>query len=168
MKKIVLDILKAVYDYGGISFLSAVILWLALWLFYRRQNVGRLLLLTYIFLVLNLTLFDRVYFEDPFTHLTTGFALINENGGINYEGVENLVMLLPLIPLVGLSGLFGNVKVYIALIICFGFSVLIEVMQGICHLGAVQISDVVFNTLGGMAGWLIYELCYVIYHRYKD
>lgn len=163
-KKVFLDIFSAIWEYGGVSFFSASVIWIGLWALYKKQNIWILVLLTYIFIILNFTLIDREYVVDPFKYLMKGFSFFYKNGSINYEPIENCIMLVPLIPLVGLSGRL--LKAWQSFLLCFGFSSFIEIMQGVFHLGSTQFSDVVFNTFGGMVGWLIYKVVLAIVSHY--
>lgn len=162
-RKVLLDIVSVIWDYGGVFFLSAVIIWLGLRLLYRKQNLWTLVLLTYIFIVLNITLLDRGYIAEPFKYFLTGFSFFLENGNVNYETAENCFMLLIL-----LSGLSGcSLKAWQSFLLCLGFSAFIEIMQVIFHLGATQLSDVVYNTLGGIIGWCIYKIILSTSNRLK-
>ena len=74
---------------------------------------------------------------------------------------ENLIMLLPHSFVISvLISATKSVKISNKLIIysslsAFLLSVFIEVMQIIAHLGTFQISDIVYNTLGGIIGGFI-------------
>lgn len=165
-KKVFQDIVSVFWNYSGVSFLSATIIWFGIWLLYKKQNIWTLVLLTYVFIVLNITLLDRGYTAEPFKNILVGLSFRNEYGKINYGAVENCVMLMPLIPLVGLSSC--SLKAWQSFLLCFGFSSFIEIMQGIFHLGATQLSDIVFNTLGGMVGWLVYRAVLAVISRLSD
>ena len=50
----------------------------------------------------------------------------------------------------------------------FLFSISIEFLQLFLRLGTFQLSDIVYNTLGGLLGGLIYFIAYKIKHRKKN
>jgi len=82
------------------------------------------------------------------------------------QGLMNVVLFLPLgvlVPLV-FSGLKkgGWGKVLLA---SFGVSLMIEVLQIFHEIRAFDINDLIFNTLGGLAGYGIYVLLRSLFNR---
>ncbi len=52
-----------------------------------------------------------------------------------------------------------------AIIICFLFSVAVEVIQLVTRLGSCDVDDVILNTLGGIIGYIIYRIYSFIRRR---
>src|SRR6188508_2295129 len=78
----------------------------------------------------------------------------------------NFVMLLPLgiyLPLI-YKRLRKGYNFFAVLLICFLVSVGIELVQLATSYRSADIDDVILNTLGGSAGFLIYQLIKVIIH----
>ncbi|HEV8272712.1 MAG TPA: VanZ family protein, partial [Chitinophagaceae bacterium] len=76
----------------------------------------------------------------------------------------NFVMLLPLgiyLPLI-YKRLRKTYNFFVVLLICFLVSVGIELLQLATSYRSTDIDDVILNTLGGGAGFLIYQLIKVV------
>lgn len=110
-----------------------------------------------------------------------------EDGELTTEPIENLMLMVPFTVLllwaakdkllldkgtkengqIGESGstvklttvLWQSVK------ITFLFSVCIEFLQLFLRLGTFQLSDIVYNTLGGLIGGLVYWIMWRVKHR---
>lgn len=48
------------------------------------------------------------------------------------------------------------------------FSLLIEIVQLITRLGSFDVDDLLLNTLGGSAGYVLYKICRIIYDAYHN
>ena len=88
---------------------------------------------------------------------------IGSNGKVNYESIENIIFFIPYLSLLYVS--FPKLREYswwkqikLAFSISFGTSLLIETIQLITRLGAFQLSDLTYNTLGGIMGFLLFCL----------
>lgn len=102
---------------------------------------------------------------NPLTNILGYWSLKTETGELYTEGLENFILFIPLTLLMFWAlkkQLFQNKEITLftvlkkATIISFGCSLGIEVTQLIFSIGWFQISDLVFNTLGGMFGGVIY------------
>lgn len=88
------------------------------------------------------------------------FGLYNANGELTTEAIENIILFIPLIFL----WLWVADKQEFAFIKTISFAVknallcsfLIEMVQLLLRVGQVQISDLVYNTLGGIIGGVCY------------
>ena len=101
-------------------------------------------------------------------------GLYNAKGELTTECIENLTLFIPFTVLllyaarervfqkmtIG-SVLWNSTK------ITFLFSFTIEMLQLFLRLGTWQLSDLFYNTLGGVIGGLIYYIGYKIKHRGK-
>jgi len=72
------------------------------------------------------------------------------------EMIENFVVFLPFGLL--LSASFKRVKLWRKLAVIGAVSVGVETLQYILAIGLTDITDVIMNTLGGLAGLLVYRL----------
>jgi len=75
--------------------------------------------------------------------------------GHKSEMIENLIVFIPFGLL--LSANFKKIVFWQKLIIIFVFSLAIEIFQYILAIGISDITDILTNTLGGLAGLLMYK-----------
>lgn len=131
------------------------------------------LLVFYSVMIIFRTLLNRNMWLNPLSNVI-GFGLtyVNKDGQrvLNREAIENFLLFIPFMVLVFwrfrekllgtkvkfLKTLWKSVKV------TFIFSFVIEMMQLFLRLGTWQISDLIFNTAGGLIGGLIYFIVYKI------
>ena len=133
------------------------------------------LLVFYIAMILFRTLMNRSLSENPLNDVIGIWGLKNSYGELTTEVIENLILFIPFTILM-LCG-FGEkivgksmkifVTVWKTVKIVFLFSLLIEFLQLFLRLGTFQLSDLFYNTLGGLIGGLIYWCGYKITHRNK-
>ena len=102
---------------------------------------------------------------NPLDNVLGIWGLHKEDGSLYTENIENLLLFVPFIPLLfwmreekehnkkkplQAAALMHSVSV------SFGFSLLIELCQLFLKIGTFQLTDLFFNTLGGLLGGLIY------------
>lgn len=144
------------------------------------------LLVFYTTMILFRTLLNRNLWLNPLSDVMGGWWLW-EDGELTTEPIENLMLMVPFTVLllwaakdkllldkgtkengqIGESGstvklttvLWQSVK------ITFLFSVCIEFLQLFLRLGTFQLSDIVYNTLGGLIGGLVYWIMWRVKHR---
>jgi glycopeptide antibiotics resistance protein len=116
--------------------------------------------------VLYLTLFGRqIYQGDPLGIIFGGwdFRLYEEGGDIH--AFYNLFMLTPVTFLMfaAFTGRKMNFlrTMLIAVFISFGMSLVIEISQALFCVGTLQISDLVYNTISGLFGAMLYKVCLI-------
>lgn len=117
------------------------------------ELVMRLLSIEYIFLIFCSTVIFRDYTEKVghnFTPLWSYKAIIEGREDLIPESIMNVMVFVPLGLL--LSSVSRNLKWWMVLLIGFGVSVSIEVLQYFCHKGFSEIDDVFHNTLGCAIG----------------
>ncbi len=133
---------------------------------YRAESI----ILSALFMIYLIVLFKITIFRDrisgaqsfnliPFT--TIAEYLKSAISGIKITGIANLLgNLILFFPLGYVAALlFPKMrKLTRILILVFGFSVAIEIVQYILRCGTADIDDVILNTLGGIAGYGIYAL----------
>ena len=146
-----------------------IVIWcLSEFFLYRKENLYRIvnlvLFVVYVCIVLTCTvLFRKQGYNSvsliPFTTLSRAFSNI-----IVFKSVLlNILLFMPL-TMFGCSGFDCIRKKRAWAIIAFGFglSIMIETIQYVFSIGQTDIDDVIFNTLGLIAGYLIYRFHYQI------
>lgn len=124
----------------------------------RRVMVCFVILLMVIFK----TLLQRERFWNPFVNIMGNWSLHNEDGSINTEFIENILMFIPLLfclywafPEIA-NGTKGILKK--TLKISFFSSLTIEILQVVLWIGTFELSDLFCNTVGGLIGGSLYIL----------
>ena len=190
IEKIIKDVLTAFYQPFSFAVLLAV-LFMFLYLFarehgwkevcrrwwdaFRTESTFRkaLLLVFYTTMILFRTLLNRNMWANPISEVLGGWGLYNEKGELTTEAIENLILFIPFVILLMWSfreRLLGE-KVRLirtlwqSLKVTFLFSLSIEFLQLFLRLGTFQLSDLTYNTIGGLAGGLLYWIGYKLEHR---
>ena len=158
----------------GKGWKSAVIVWLRefkLSLFFRK-----LFLLTFVtVMILFRTLLNRSLWENPLSNVMGGWTIwktVNGKTELTTECIENVIMMVPFTVLLMWTMAEKLVKklcfksiIWKSTKIAFSFSMIIELLQLFMRLGTFQLSDLCYNTLGGMLGGIIY---WVYWRLYKN
>lgn len=190
LKEIIANVLTALYQ----PFIFAVILaflFMFFYLFVKEHGIGmafrkwwngfksepdfgKIFFLTfYTTMILFRTLLNRSMWANPVSNVIGVWGLYNENNELTTEAIENLALFIPFAVLL-LCSLKNNIlkgKVKFASVlwqstkIVFLFSLTIEFMQLFFRLGTFQLSDLFYNTLGGLIGGLIYWIGYKITYK---
>lgn len=121
-------------------------------------------LMFYTALVLFKTLLNRNMWANPVSNVFGTWGLMNENGEFTAEAVENFMLFIPFILLLfwAKSGkVLGEKRGFLSiagksLVIALCFSLGIEFAQLLLRLGTFQLSDLCYNTLGGLVGGVTY------------
>ena len=104
-----------------------------------------------------------------------GWSLHDAEGKLTTESIENVMLFLPFTilllwafrkELLGDEVRLGK-TILKSTVAAGSFSFVIEFSQLLFHLGTFQISDLVYNTLGGAVGGVVYYVIYRIRHRKK-
>lgn len=69
--------------------------------------------------------------------------------------IDNFVVFIPFGLLLGIN--FKQTDIWRKLVLIFGFSLVAEIIQFVLAIGATDITDVIANTLGGLAGLMLYD-----------
>ena len=191
IKRVITDILTAFYQPFWFALLLAVVFMFAYkcnanlkqafkkWFswFRKEKQFRRVFYLAfYTVMVLFRTLFDRTLFENPLSNVFGEWGFYEEVNGqpvFNANVPENIIMLAPFIILLFVSFkekfFKDNVTILKVLghsfVISFFSSLTIEMLQLLLHLGTWQLSDLFYNTLGGVIGGMLYFIGYKIKHR---
>lgn len=145
------------------------------WSAFRTETVFRrnFCLVFYTAMILFRTLLNRNMWANPLSNVFGNWGLYNEKGELTTEAIENLILFIPFILLLMWNfreKLLGE-KVRLirtlwqSLKITFLFSLSIEFLQLFLRLGTFQLSDLAYNTAGGLAGGMLYWIGYKLEHR---
>jgi glycopeptide antibiotics resistance protein len=192
VKKIIANVLTALYQPFGFSIIVAVlVMFLFLyakeygWKVIAKQWVGEFkanktfrrvfFLVFYTAMILFRTLLNRDMWRNPVSNVIGVWGIYNENGDLTTEAIENLALFIPFIILllwcfhekiVGESVKF-IATLWKSVLVVFLFSLIIEFSQLFLRLGTFQLSDLFYNTLGGLIGGFVYWFGYKLTHKDK-
>ena len=115
-------------------------------------------------LILFRTLINRQLWMNPLSDVMGGWGIwetVNGEQKLTTECIENVIMMVPFTGIVMWTfeekiGSGWKKTLWQGGKIAFIFSISIEMLQLLLHLGTFQVSDIVYNTLGGMLGGLCY------------
>lgn len=132
------------------------------------------LLMFFGFNILFRTIFCREFWVNPLSDIIGNFAIFTSEGKLNEEAVGNILIFIPFSVIYAWNFDFKNKttryflqSIRRTLFVVFVFSCTIELTQFFFKLGALQLSDIVFNTAGGILGCLIYGIFFVIKRGYS-
>ena len=184
--KILTDILIALYEPFGFSLLLSFLAMFFYLYAYEPQEAGKgwknaivtwyqkftgsvsfrkLFLLAFVIsMILFRTLLNRNLWMNPLSNVMGGWGIwetVNGEQKLTTECIENVIMLVPFSAIVMWT--FGE-KIenswkkilWQSGKIAFVFSVSIEMLQLLFRLGTFQLSDIFYNTVGGLLGGLMY------------
>lgn len=190
IKKIISNVLTALYEPFGFALIITV-LFMFLYLFAQEYGwkkimkrwieafktnttFRRVCILTfYVAMLLFRTLLNRNLWMNPLSNVFGVWGFYDENGNITTQVVENIVLFIPLTILVMWCFqdklIRKTLKVitilWQSLVLAFLSSLMIEFLQLMLRLGTFQLSDLCFNTLGGLIGGVLYCLGYKLMRR---
>ncbi|MFR6072300.1 MAG: VanZ family protein [Faecalitalea cylindroides] len=140
------------------------------WISWFKESVffRKLFLLVFVtVIILFRTLLNRDMWANPLSDIMGGWTLYDKDGELTTEAIENFFMLVPFVFLLFWTykdRLFKRVRLKGVLFYSFGIvffcSLSIEFLQLLLRLGTFQLSDIFYNTLGGITGGLIYWFFY--------
>ena len=115
-------------------------------------------------LILFRTLLNRTLWMNPLSDVMGDWGIwetVNGEQKLTTECIENVIMMVPFSAVVlwTFGEKIGNgwkIILWLSGKIAFIFSISIEMLQLLLRLGTFQVSDIVYNTLGGMLGGLCY------------
>jgi glycopeptide antibiotics resistance protein len=177
--KILTNILTALYEPFGFSLLLS---FLAMFFYlYAYESIGagkgwkiammtwykkfkesvffrKLFLLVFVTsMILFRTLLNRNLWMNPLSDVMGGWGIwetVNGEQKLTTECIENVIMMVPFTSIVMWT--FQKKILCYSGKIAFIFSVSIEMLQLLLRLGTFQLSDIFYNTVGGMIGGLMY------------
>ena len=115
-------------------------------------------------MILFRTLLNRNLWMNPLSDVMGGWGIcetVNGERQLTNECIENVIMMVPFSAVVMWTFEEKIGKVWKKILwysgkITFGFSLTIEMLQLLLRLGTFQLSDIFYNTVGGMIGGLMY------------
>lgn len=127
------------------------------------QYKWKILFFTYIFFILDKSLINRKSgikssFEYAFKR---DWIFLVKDTWSKVQAIENILFFIPFSFFLTL-GFFNNKNITLKKIIKFSFllSSFVELTQLFLTLGTFQLSDIVYNILGGIIGWILVILLY--------
>lgn len=129
---------------------------------YVKNERGKWKFLFFIYLsfILQKTLLNRTFGSNNNLELTLTIPNILEmsNSEENIEAIENLIFFIPYTFFLFQSFSLRKLKsIKYILILSFITSLTIEILQYVTTLGTFQLSDLLYNTLGGIVGYILYK-----------
>ena len=186
LAKILRNILTALYEPFGFSFLLSFLARFFYLYAYEPQEAGKgwksaivtwyqkfkesvffrkLFFLAFVIsLVLFRTLLNRSQWMNPLGAIMGGWGIwetVNGEQKLTTECIENVIMMVPFTSMViwtfqeKVGSRWKKILWYSGKI-AFGFSVSIEMLQLLLRLGTFQLSDIFYNTVGGVLGGVCY------------
>ena len=192
IENIIRNVLTTLYQSFGASIVFAVIVMFAFlnvkdigirgsakkW-FSEFKNSGQFrwffYLSFYTAMILFRTLLCRSIWTNPVENVIGIWGLHNSDGTLSTEVIENYILFFPWTFLV-LGYYMRKQEVRLTFYeivrksfnISLGFSVLIEIAQLMLKLGTFQLSDLFFNTIGGISGGILFYLLLRIKNRNQE
>lgn len=140
-------------------------------LFKNKDMLCLFLFIYFTFAVFFITVIQRECTYTPLANVFRGLSIYNDNHAIDYQVIGNILMFIPssflLCILMREEGSF--VKIILkTLLSSLCFSTFIEITQLIFSKGTFQFSDIVYNTLGGVLGALIFIIINLIIEKKRS
>ena len=184
--KILTNILTALYEPFGFSLLLSFLAMFFYLYAYEPQEAGKgwknaiviwdqkfkesaffrkLFFLAFVTsMILFRTLLNRNLWLNPLSNVMGGWGIwetVNGEQKLTTECIENVIMMVPFTSMViwTFREKIGNgwkKILWQSGKIAFGFSLMIEMLQLLLRLGTFQLSDIFYNTVGGVLGELMY------------
>lgn len=110
-------------------------------------------------LILFRTLLNRNLWQNPLSNVMGGWGIwetVNGERKLTTECIENVIMMVPFSSVVMWTFDVKRRVVWQSGKITFIFSVMIEMLQLLLRLGTFQLSDIFYNTVGGVLGGVCY------------
>ena len=122
------------------------------------------LYLLFLSFILVCTLFSRQSIV-PYKSIFKGLRLY-DNGRWNMQCIENILLFVPY-TFFYLESLAPEKPFKAAFLMAFQTSLFIELLQLFFWLGAFQLSDLIYNVIGGMIGWLVWFIWKIVTKKTK-
>ena len=180
--KILTNILTALYQPFGFMFFylyayhptnagkgwkSAIATWIEE--FKKDSKFRKLFALAFVTsLILFRTLLNRNLWMNPLSNVMGGWSIwetVNGERTLTTECIENVILMMPFTGMVMWTFEISEKVVWKSAKLGLIFSVSIEMLQLLLRLGTFQVSDIVYNTLGGMLGGVVYIMGKKVHER---
>ena len=128
--------------------------------FKRDSKFRKLFALAFVTsMILFRTLLNRNLWMNPLSNVMGGWGIwetVNGEKQLTTECIENVILMMPFTGMVMWTFDENEKVVWKSTKLGLIFSVSIEMLQLLLRLGTFQVSDIVYNTLGGMLGGVVY------------
>lgn len=138
----------------------------SIWISRFRKNAEfrwQLAFFVFFYMLADRTLLSRTFYKSsPFEKFMQGWFIEKKGNVYNFESVENIILYIPYIFLFFAAFFDRRAKyknkdiIKNAVILSLCTSLIIEFLQTVFHIGTLQLSDIVYNTLGGMIGVILF------------
>lgn len=143
---------------AGKGWKAAIVTWIEE--FKKDSKFRKLFALAFVTsLILFRTLLNRNLWMNPLSNVMGGWSIwetVNGERQLTTECIENVILMMPFTGMVMWTFDVKKNVVWKSTKIGLIFSVSIEMLQLLLRLGTFQVSDIVYNTLGGMLGGVVY------------
>lgn len=119
-------------------------------------------------MILFRTLLNRNLWMNPLSNVMGGWGIwetVNGEKQLTTECIENVILMMPFTGMVMWTFDVEKRVVWKSTKLGLIFSVSIEMLQLLLRLGTFQVSDIVYNTLGGMLGGVVYIMGKKVHER---
>lgn len=183
------DILVMIYQYSCVSIILSlliIIVWKQAektsWVTVGKEMIGqlksqmwrqRIIAVLYLIFVLQRTVFNRSPIGNPLWDILGSWELMID-GMPNYEVYENIILFFPVHYIVRTSNIDKYIKhwnkhqILSVVLIPMECSVIIEMIQLMTRAGTFQLSDIVYNTIGGIIGSIFYWIASIVSRKKED
>lgn len=145
---------------AGKGWKVAIVAWIEV--FKKNSRFRKLFALAFVTsMILFRTLLNRNLWMNPLSNVMGGWGIwetVNGERQLTTECIENVILMMPFTGMVMWTFDVENGVIWKSTKLGLIFSVSIEMLQLLLRLGTFQVSDIVYNTLGGMLG----GLCYIV------
>lgn len=153
--------------HAGKGWKSAIVTWYQK--FKENKFFRKLFLLAFVTsMILFRTLLNRNLWMNPLSNVMGGWGIwetVNGERQLTTECIENVILMMPFTGMVMWTFDVKKRVVWKSIKLGLIFSVSIEMLQLLLRLGTFQVSDIVYNTLGGMLGGLCYVAARKVHER---
>ena len=187
LEKIITNVLTALYEPFGFALLLSFFAMFFYLYAYQSTNAGKgwkpaiiawlnefktsrffrkLFLLSFVTsLILFRTLLNRNLWMNPLSKVMGGWWIwetVNGERKLTTECIENVIMMVPFAGMWMWTFQVNKQIIRKSGKIAFCFSVMIELLQIVLRVGTFQLSDIFYNTVGGVIGGVVYWMITVI------
>ena len=143
---------------AGKGWKAAIVAWIEV--FKKNSRFRKLFALAFVTsMILFRTLLNRNLWMNPLSNVMGGWSIwetVNGERQLTTECIENVILMMPFTGMVMWTFNAEKNVVWKSTKLGLIFSVSIEMLQLLLRLGTFQVSDIVYNTLGGMLGGVVY------------
>lgn len=152
---------------AGKGWKVAIVAWIEV--FKKNSRFRKLFALAFVTsMILFRTLLNRNLWMNPLSNVMGGWSIwetVNGERTLTTECIENVILMMPFTGMVMWTFDAENRVVWKSTKLGLIFSVSIEMLQLLLRLGTFQVSDIVYNTLGGMLGGVAYMTARKVHER---